>query len=656
MDPSFTRLIKLEILTALALEPASSEAVLNELRTYVRHGDKKFACASIRAVGTVVELSRIVHDRQGAKTGDKAKQRGNANRIALNCLHGLAVLTKASESSFVTGECVVVMQRILLQLSSGDSGDTEVKDPNHVQDMALQRILLLLVNTLSMRSQDEEDEDSDDDNETEPHRNIDLKKVARVELPSPAVAAALWVIGEWASPRKGKKIATACLKIQAVDESTFFAVRMEICRLLAKSFTFLDSREKEQALNFATKVIVSSKCQGQSVPSELALCESILSMGRLEVVPDVRDRARCESNLVHLAATLQFDQENMEPNPMVGMIHTPTLDSLNRIFLCSKPASSSLPLEDVHYKQRAEMGESGGDFRFGTLSSLVGHRARCAYIPLPHWASEDTSSSVRDPQKKEAASAITSNGNADKANSGSFYEGSDSSDDSSSSDSDSENESSVDSNSDDDSSESSITSKESADLNEDLLPTMPNQPFASQMLLPNQRTNPQTQSTLDGLVQPAITQRAKSVVDAMSSDDNSDSSSESDSDSESSTEEEGPNTMGGIGSLIPMGGTSLQHANSLASTKTSVSASSSAVDDLKGLVLDPVVVDADAQGQPNREKDSSDWFDFVRSGTGGGISAKARYLRGQTKAKELQLIGMSDSASTVCLEIRFENQ
>ena len=121
MDPSFTRMIKLDILTALSLEPASIEAVLNELRTYVRHGDKKFACASIRAVGTVVELARIVHDRHGAKTGDKGKERRNANTIALNCLHGLVILSRSSQSPPVVGECVIVIQRILLQLSAGGS-------------------------------------------------------------------------------------------------------------------------------------------------------------------------------------------------------------------------------------------------------------------------------------------------------------------------------------------------------------------------------------------------------------------------------------------------------------------------------------------------------------------------------------------------------
>lgn len=657
MDPAFTRIIKLEILTALALEPASIEAVLNELRTYVRHGDKAFACASIRAVGTVAELARIVHDRHGAQTGDQAKERGSANRIALNCLHGLAVLTKASDNSSVVGECVVVMQCLLLQLSSGDSSVAEVDDPNHVLSMALQRIVLLLANSLTLRSNaddDEEDDGSDDENEPDKHAD-DLKKTAGVDLPSAAFAAALWIVGEWASPMKGRSISDSPLRIQQLDDKSFSNIRVEICRLLTKSFTFLDSQEKEQAINFATKVIVSSKCGGTSVPREVALCESILAMGRLEVIPDVRDRARYESSLLHLATSLQFDQDGVEPLPSTSNAQKPSLDNLNRIFLQSKPASSSLPLEDVHYKQRANMGESGGEFRFGTLSSLVGHRARSAYIPLPHWAAEDSSSAVREPQKKEAPTAMASGINSGQTNGSGFY---DKSDDSgrSSSDSDSDSGSSSSSSSGDDSSYDGDSGSDSSDDSnsgsEILLPTMPSQPFTSQTPIMDLQSTPQ-QLTNGGLLSPGLAKQPHS------SEESSSNSSDSESDSETSTEaDQGPSTIGRIGSLIPMGGPSIQPmaGAGFTSTTTSGATASSVVDDLRGLVLEPVVVDADASGQPNLEKDSSPWFDFIRAGSG-GISVKARYLRGKTKVKESQLIGLeTGKASTVCLQIRFENK
>ena len=123
MDPSYTRMIKLDILTSLVLEPASIEAVLKELRTYIRHDDKAFVCASIRAVGKVVELARIVYDRLGEKNnGNVARARGEADRIALNCLYGLLALTQACDQNVVVGECVMVMQRIMVQLMADSGG------------------------------------------------------------------------------------------------------------------------------------------------------------------------------------------------------------------------------------------------------------------------------------------------------------------------------------------------------------------------------------------------------------------------------------------------------------------------------------------------------------------------------------------------------
>jgi hypothetical protein len=263
MDPSFTRLIKLDILTALALEPAAIEAVLNEFRTYIRHGDKNFACGAIRAVGTVVELARIVHDRHGAKSGDKAKERRDANRVALNCLHGFVTLTKASEDPAVVGECVTVMQRILLLLSSGESVLC-VEDPNHVQDLALRRIVLLLVNALSLRATKKkiEDEDGSDEEDTG-GTHSDLKKAAVVDLPPEALATALWIVGEWNALIPSIKTS---LKIRSVDDTAFSKMRLEISRLLLRSFVALEEpAEKEQAIHFASKVIVSSS-EGNTVP------------------------------------------------------------------------------------------------------------------------------------------------------------------------------------------------------------------------------------------------------------------------------------------------------------------------------------------------------------------------------------------------------
>lgn len=89
MDPSFTRQIKLDILTMLALEPESITAVLQELRMYIRHHDKAFVQSSVRAVGKIAELAQIVHDRRGNKVQDVETERKKAVMVVLNCLHGL---------------------------------------------------------------------------------------------------------------------------------------------------------------------------------------------------------------------------------------------------------------------------------------------------------------------------------------------------------------------------------------------------------------------------------------------------------------------------------------------------------------------------------------------------------------------------------------
>jgi hypothetical protein len=315
-------------------------------------------------------------------------------------------------------------------------------------------------------------------------------------------------------------------------------------------------------------------------------------------------------------------------------------------------------LEDVHYKQRAAMGENGGTFRFGTLSSLVGHRARTAYIPLPPWASEETPSSLRDP---EAQTAPRTGGaaSAAKTNGAGFYDDS-ASDDSSSSSSDSsgsDSDSSDDEASDED--DESTSSEESSDGN---VPLMPILPFASQ----GQQVPYSDQSSVGtgGIMQlssmpqqsPAVQSYAAQpqTVDS-SSDDSSDSGSDSDS---SYVEAQGQsNSFGEVGNLIPMGGTpQLQHMSSLGSSRTNGSASSAA-DDLKGLVLEPTVVDVSENGEPNIEKDSSSWFEIVRAQHSGGLSVRARYLRGKTMTREVQLLGLvAEKSSTVCLQFRFENQ
>jgi AP-3 complex subunit beta len=374
MDPSFTRLIKLEILTLLALEPNSIDAVLMELRTYVRHDDDKpFCCAAIRAVGKVAELARIVHDRHGQNTGNVEKERKQANSVALNALYGLLTLTRASSDPVVVGECSIVMERILLQLSSDKDGILMVEDPNRIQEESWKRLLLLLVWSLSSRPLEGPDEHDDE-------KNGDDKSTFRI--PPLATAATLWIMGDWLSS------SSSLIAVRGFDHHARLKTRLELSRLIARAFPSLDTVEKLQSIHFASKLLIAS-----DFPQEAAVCEFILSMARADIQADVRDRARMESNLIRLSRGLQYDTDNITA---FASEKTVSIDLVKNVLLSSKPPSSSLPLQDEN--------EENVSFRFGTLSNLVNRRAKAAYIPLPKWADTNSPSSLRDGQKASSKS------------------------------------------------------------------------------------------------------------------------------------------------------------------------------------------------------------------------------------------------------------
>ena len=140
MDPSFTRLIKLEILLCLALEPSSITACCNEFRTYIRHDDKVFCCASIQAVGHMVHLAHFV----------LPKFDEDASLVALNGLHGITTLTyTSSPPTTVLTTCISTMCHILLLLIQHPPKE----DPHSVMCMAMKRLLGLTLTSLSGDSQ-----------------------------------------------------------------------------------------------------------------------------------------------------------------------------------------------------------------------------------------------------------------------------------------------------------------------------------------------------------------------------------------------------------------------------------------------------------------------------------------------------------------------
>lgn len=157
--------------------------------------------------------------------------------------------------------------------------------------------------------------------------------------------------------------------------------------------------------------------------------------------------------------------------------------------------------------------------------------------------------------------------------------------------------------------------------------------------------------------------RVKDVLG--SDDDSSDGSSSSDSSSSSSSSDEGtpaPPTSSAE-QLIPMSGSAAapkqqqQPPPSLLEPAIAAPGPSSVADDLKGLVLAPVVVPAEAErADPDFDRDSGSWTQLVRPEHAAGLSLRGRYLRGPTKARQAELLGLpSDRPSLVCLQFRFEN-
>jgi AP-3 complex subunit beta len=646
MDPPFTRLIKLDILTSLALDPPSITTVLKELRTYVQlhhnsdeytDDDTSFVCAAVRAVGRVTEMARIVFARHGRS----AKQYAEADTIALNCLYGLVTLSQTADHELIVGETVTVMQRILNMLQSDGK---IVQDPNQVQDRALRRILLLLVNTLSCLVEDDEGENAKDlDDDADDADDAAKLDQGTLVLPPSASAAALWLVGEYLAPLSSNG-SSSFGKFDSQDRPK---VRLELARLLVRCFLELDVSEKEQAIHFASKLLL---CRDESIQAqEGPLCEQVLAMGRVDNNPDVRDRARVESGVIHRTVGLQHDQEALDEAPM--HLHNAkqlTLEDAKNFFLSTKPASSYLPLKDENSSRGGSMDHSGSDgdgcFRFGTLSSLVGHRARSAYMPLPPWAAKNSPSTLREPpeEKRDEQPASNDQGYM-RSKEGGFYRSSDDDEDSSSSESLSSDSKSGSDSSDDSSSETGTDDDgSSSDVQREGVLISGALPSAQPMVFAKRNGSSMQQ-------QPNIQVEIASDESSFRDSDSDDSSKES----KTSAEELFPNSS--LGTLIPLGGNTSRLINT--SSVPSVSNDSSVVDDMKGLVLAPVVANSTEPTDSNFDRDSGGWIPLIRPDHSGGLLAEVRYLRGATKAQQAQMMGLtSEKPTIVCIQIRFENQ
>jgi AP-3 complex subunit beta len=643
LDPPHTRIIKVDILVSLALEPAAIEAVLTELRTYVRSADKKFVSASIKAVGRVAELARIVYDRHGQKSRNTLRERQTANRISLDCLHGLTVLTQVGDNRVVIGDAVCVIQSILTMLLS-DGGDEPgtlhtVEDPNGVQKFALRRILLLLVNTLAAFVEDSaQGEDSTDDKEP-----TELEKMS-IKLPEHAVVAALSIIGDWLTLPPSSSL--------SFDESSLSEVQSEIVRLVDRAFPDGSIGEKCQAVHFCSKILLSRP----SNDSTVALCEHVMSMGRIDVHPDVKDCARMASGIINMSCGLKHDTENMDAQPLTGMKKF-TRDSAKKFLLAKKPPPSFLVVEDDTVGEKSL-------FRFGTLSSLVGHQARGTYLQLPPWSDKNSPKSLRDPVEavKEKASGVPMAGTQGSGIGSSGFYGGDSDNDSSSnedsSSSDSSSNSGNDAGNESDSDDSSSSSTGSDTL--DIPTTRTNGGAISGVnIVKGAPGGNMWQPTMHTMNSPPVPSNA--VVQSSS---DSSTSSDDDSSSSSSTSQKrydgdvssDNNKHTGDANLLSIGPRSFISHQQQVGGNGSINGSS-VIDDLRGLVMAPIAVDASKASEPDIDRDSSAWVQVVRPQVGGGLSVRARFLRGPTRIGEARLKGLDpDAPNVVCVQVQFGNK
>lgn len=627
MDPSFTRMIKLDILVSLCIDPSAIDAVLSELRSYVRHNDKSFACAAIIAVGKVAELAQIVYDRRAFIGGiDAGAARDESNYIALGCLSGLVTLSEFSKNGEVVGECITTIQRLLAQLWSKDggfgsgAGDGKIKtlkDPALIQERVLKRLLLILIRSISEQDEEPNDEET----------NTNLLEDRAVAVPPSATASLLWTIGEWLT----MSVQTLTWNMDSASKSK---IRVEVLRLMAKAFSRLDAEIKLQAIHLASKIfLMNTSDHSKTSAEEKSLSEFILALGRSDVMQDVRDRARYESNILHLSVGLNSDTSLSQQRPSSNCM---SVEKARIMLLDRKPTATSLPLDG---KEFGSAKKEIDIFRFGSLSSIVGLKAGGSSFPLPDWALVNSSSSLRDPEVLRQKQL---------ENESDLYD--DSSSDSSSSDDETSSSDSSSSSSSDDSSEESSDSV--SEDEENILSDIVESNGVAQ-------TNPI----------PASTQVSNDLLPSMinDGDDGSSSSASSSSDESSGSDSDidddlkegnrGQHQQVVEGTLFELPADVINTTQAKPQNMNGTHAGTSVASGLEGLMMSPLVVTKnDANETSSIDDDSGLWKSLVRPELSGGLSVKMRFVFGQSRAKEVAILGLDPSnPSTVCLQVNIEN-
>ena len=293
-----------------------------------------------------------------------------------------------------------------------------VHDPNNVVSMVMRKILLLLVRSLSADRDEEGEEkqfEEDDLDISSKDKHALAMRTQNVLLPMEKVSTALWIVGEWLTSSARTIGALDIIDVKNLDKRV---IQTELLRLVARAFPEMKSNLKLHSIHLASKVLLSTDSSDDSI-----LCEYILGMGRVDIVPDVRDRARHESQILNMAKGLTSDVENL-PKLLQSTASTITLTDAKAMLLQFKPPSSWLPIEKKDEEFR-------NPFRFDSLSSMFSHKAGDAYMALPSWAAEDSPKSLRDPpemkKKNKSVGVNGKNRRKEAISSSAFYGSSESS-------------------------------------------------------------------------------------------------------------------------------------------------------------------------------------------------------------------------------------
>ena len=238
-DPSFCRTLKLDILTALT-DAANVTLVLKELQSYVKHSDKEFVCAAVRAVGRVADAQP---------------------EVAAKCLNGLMSLLACIRSEKVAGQAVIVVRQLLQQNKKGA----------HIEEEEQARVVKQLAHVL-------------------------LKEKGKQVAP-PARASLIWIMGEFLRVMGSAAPDILRLLAQSFPEEEP-EVKMQIVNLAMKLHLHHAQSKKVSSPQGGPLMDVGEE-EDDAVTK---LVRYVLEVARFDTNYDLRDRTRLLTASLGLAA------------------------------------------------------------------------------------------------------------------------------------------------------------------------------------------------------------------------------------------------------------------------------------------------------------------------------------------------------------------